>query len=186
MVPPAYCWMLGVLMSFTVMALVDPRARTTLNVFEILAIRVIRIIAGVLVLGAPARRPGRTCRPSTAVYLDQAASRPQRRELCLAGRVGARHHVAAVRHGSFALIHDAGLGRAFAVIFLRERLTPKPDRRRRASGLRRAWLITRPGVEASSPAAFLVLGAAIDSPISAITTKKLTGTETYCLRSCSG
>jgi len=166
-------WMFGVLLSFTVMAVSIRALGKTLNVFEILGIR---NIAGVLVLGTMA-----AVRPGLRLHLRFTWIRLHllRNIVNFAAQVAWALGITLLPFAMvFALEFTTPAWVAcFAVVFLRERLTPSRVGVV-ALGLAGVLVITRPGVEGFQPAAFLVLGAAIGFAISAITTKKLTGTET--------
>lgn len=166
-------WMVGVLLSFSAMAVSIRALKETLSVFEILAIR---SATGVLILSA------------------LAGARPVLRLALLPHRPGL-HVLRNVVH--FAAQYAWALGitllplatvfalefttpawvALFAALLLGERLTASRIGVV-ALGIAGVLLIVRPGIEGFRPAALLVLGAAIGFGVTAILTKKLTATET--------
>ncbi len=167
-------WMVGVLLSFSLMAVsIRVLSRNGLNVFEILAIRsgVALLVMCVLLV----------VRPSLRVY-----ARPRRMGLNLfrnvvhyAGQFAWALSIAMLPLATvFALEFTMPAWTALlAVWLLHERMSPS-----RIGvvvfGLIGVLVILRPGIASFNPAAFLVLGAAVGYAITMIATKKLTMTET--------
>jgi drug/metabolite transporter (DMT)-like permease len=167
-------WMVGTLLSFSVMALsIRELATAGLSIFEILAIRSGVALLVLLVLLA--------VRPDLCVH-----ALPRRMKLNLL-----RNSVHYASQYAWALsITMLPLAMVFALEFtmpgwtallavwlLHERLTPS-----RIGvvvlGLIGVLVILRPGIASFNPAAFLVLAAAFGYAITMITTKQLTMTET--------
>jgi drug/metabolite transporter (DMT)-like permease len=167
-------WMVGTLLSFSVMALsIRELATAGLSIFEILAIRSGVALLVLLVLLA--------VRPDLRVH-----ALPRRIKLNLL-----RNFVHYASQYAWALsITMLPLAMVFALEFtmpgwtallavwlLHERLTPS-----RIGvvvlGLIGVLVILRPGIASFNPAAFLVLAAAFGYAITMITTKQLTMTET--------
>ena len=167
-------WMLGALLSFSIMAVsIRELSRGGLSIFEILAIR-----SGVALL----------------VMLSLLAARPDLRLHVVPRRMGLHLFRNTVHYASqfswalsltmlplatvFALEFTMPAWTAvLAVWFLHERMTPS-----RLGvvvlGLIGVLVILRPGISGFNPAATLVLLAAFGYAITMITTKKLTMTET--------
>jgi len=167
-------WMVGALLSFSVMAVsIRELAKAGLSIFEILAIR-----SGVALV----------------VLLILLAARPQLRMHALPRRMSLNLLRNTVHYGSqyawalsltmlplatvFALEFTMPAWTALlAVWLLHEKMTPS-----RLGvvvfGLIGVLVILRPGIASFNPAALLVLGAAVGYAVTMITTKQLTMTET--------
>jgi drug/metabolite transporter (DMT)-like permease len=167
-------WMVGALLSFSVMAVsIRELARAGLSIFEILAIRsgVALFVLGTLLavrkdlrVHALPRRMGLNLFRNTVHYASQYSWALSLTMLPLAT--------------VFALEFTMPAWTAvLAVWFLHERLTPS-----RLGvvilGLIGVLVILRPGIAGFNPAAILVLLAAFGYAITMITTKQLTKTET--------
>jgi drug/metabolite transporter (DMT)-like permease len=166
-------WMSGVLLSFTAMALSIRALGKTLGVFEILSIR---NATGILVLSALAFvRPQLRLQLTTRQIWLQAT----RNVLSFAGQFAWALGITLLPFATvFALEFTTPAWVAlFAVIVLGERMTAS-----RIGvvvlGLAGILLIARPGLEGFRPASLLVLAAAVAFGASAITTKKLTTSQT--------
>lgn len=166
-------WMSGVLLSFTVMALSIRALGKTLGVFEIISIR---NATGLIVLSALA-----LARPQLRLQLNtrQIWLQATRNVLSFAGGLGWALAITLLPFATvFALEFTTPAWVAlFAVLILGERMTAS-----RIGvvvlGLAGILLITRPGIEGFQPASLLVLAAAVAFGGSAITTKKLTASQT--------
>jgi drug/metabolite transporter (DMT)-like permease len=166
-------WMSGVLLSFTAMALSIRALGKTLGVFEILSIR---NATGILVLSALAFvRPQLRLQLTTRQIWLQAT----RNVLSFAGQFAWALGITLLPFATvFALEFTTPAWVAlFAVLVLGERMTAS-----RIGvvvlGLAGILLIARPGLEGFRPASLLVLAAAVAFGASAITTKKLTTSQT--------
>ena len=169
----AVLWMVGTLLSFSVMAVsIRELSHVGFTIFEILTVRAsgMLIIVGTLLIFRPDLR---------------AHTRPQRMKLNFL-----RNTVHFVSQYAWATsLTMLPLAMVFALEFtmpawtallavwlLHERMTPS-----RAGvvvlGLVGVLVILRPGIASFNPAAFLVLGAAVGYAITMITTKQLTNTE---------
>ena len=165
--------MSGVLLSFTVMALSIRALGKTLGVFEIISIR---NGTGLVVLSALA-----LTRPQLRLQLNtrQIWLQATRNVLSFAGGIGWALAITLLPFATvFALEFTTPAWVAlFAVLILGERMTAS-----RIGvvvlGLAGILLITRPGVEGFQPASLLVLAAAVAFAGSAISTKKLTASQT--------
>jgi drug/metabolite transporter (DMT)-like permease len=165
--------MTGVLLSFTAMALSIRELGKTLGVFEILSIR---NATGILVLSTLA-----LFRPQLRLQLSLRHIRLQatRNVLSFLGQFAWSFGITLLPFATvFALEFTTPAWVAlFAVLFLGERMTPS-----RIGvvvlGLAGILLIARPGFASFDPASLWVLGAAVAFGASAITTKKLTASET--------
>jgi drug/metabolite transporter (DMT)-like permease len=166
-------WMSGVLLSFTVMALSIRQLGKTLGVFEIISIRngTGLVVLSVLALARPQLRLQLNTRH---IWLQVT-----RNVLSFAGGFGWALAITLLPFATvFALEFTTPAWVAlFAVLILGERMTAS-----RIGvvvlGLAGILLITRPGIEGFQPASLLVLGAAVAFGGSAITTKKLTASQT--------
>lgn len=166
-------WMSGVLLSFTAMALSIRALGKTLGVFEILSIR---NATGILVLFALA-----FVRPQLRLQLTlrQIWLQATRNVLSFAGQFAWALGITLLPFATvFALEFTTPAWVAlFAVLVLGERMTAS-----RIGvvvlGLAGILLIARPGLEGFRPASLLVLAAAVAFGASAITTKKLTTSQT--------
>jgi drug/metabolite transporter (DMT)-like permease len=166
-------WMSGVLLSFTAMALSIRALGKTLGVFEILSIR---NATGILVLSALA-----LVRPQLRLQLTtrQIWLQGTRNVLSFAGQFAWALGITLLPFATvFALEFTTPAWVAlFAVLVLGERMTAS-----RIGvvvlGLAGILLIARPGLEGFRPASLLVLAAAVAFGASAITTKKLTASQT--------
>jgi drug/metabolite transporter (DMT)-like permease len=166
-------WMAGVLLSFTAMALSIRALGKTLGAFEMLSIR---NAFGLLVLSGLA-----IARPQLRLQLTWRRIRLHgvRNVLSFAGQYGWTLGITLLPFATvFALEFTTPAWVAlFAVFLLGERLTAS-----RVGvvvlGLAGIVLILRPGLEGFRPASLLVLGAAVAFAGSAISTKKLTQSET--------
>jgi drug/metabolite transporter (DMT)-like permease len=166
-------WMTGVLLSFTAMALSIRALNKTLGIFEILSIR---NATGLVVLSALAlARPRLRLQLTTRQIWLQAI----RNVLSFIGQFAWALGITLLPFATvFALEFTTPAWVAlFAVLILGERMTAS-----RIGvvvlGLAGILLITRPGVEGFQPAALWVLAAAVAFGGSAITTKKLTASQT--------
>jgi drug/metabolite transporter (DMT)-like permease len=166
-------WMSGVLLSFTAMALSIRALGKTLGVFEILSIR---NATGILALSALAFvRPQLRLQLTTRQIWLQAT----RNVLSFAGQFAWALGITLLPFATvFALEFTTPAWVAlFAVLVLGERMTAS-----RIGvvvlGLAGILLIARPGLEGFRPASLLVLAAAVAFGASAITTKKLTTSQT--------
>ena len=166
-------WMSGVLLSFTAMALSIRALSKTLGIFEILSIR---NATGILVLSALAlARPQLRLQITTRQIWLQAT----RNVLSFAGQFAWSLGITLLPFATvFALEFTTPAWVAlFAALILGERMTAS-----RIGvvvlGLAGILLITRPGLESFRPASLWVLGAAVTFGASAITTKKLTASQT--------
>jgi drug/metabolite transporter (DMT)-like permease len=165
--------MSGVLLSFTAMALSIRALNKTLGVFEILSIRTGSglVVLSVLALARPQLRLQLNMRH---VWLQAT-----RNVLSFFGGFAWSLGITLLPFATvFALEFTTPAWVAlFAVLFLGERMTPS-----RIGvvvlGLAGIFLITRPGLAGFQPAALWVLAAAVAFGASAITTKKLTASET--------
>jgi drug/metabolite transporter (DMT)-like permease len=166
-------WMTGVLLSFTAMALSIRALSKTLGIFEILSIR---SATGLLILSALA-----IARPQLRLHLRLRHIWLQitRNVLGFIGQYGWTVGITLLPFATvFALEFTTPAWVAlFAVLLLGERVTAS-----RIGvvvlGLAGILLIARPGLDGFQPASLFVLGAAVAFGASAITTKKLTGSET--------
>ena len=166
-------WMSGVLLSFTAMALSIRALGKTLGVFEILSIR---NGTGLLVLSALA-----LARPQLRLQLTtrQIGLQAIRNVFSFFGQFAWAFGITLLPFATvFALEFTAPAWVAlFAVLILGERMTAS-----RIGvvvlGLAGVVLITRPGLEGFQPAALWVLAATVAFGASAITTKKLTASQT--------
>jgi drug/metabolite transporter (DMT)-like permease len=166
-------WMTGVLLSFTAMALSIRALNKTLGVFEILSIR---NATGLVVLSALAlARPQLRLQLTTRQIWLQAI----RNVLSFTGQFAWALGITLLPFATvFALEFTTPAWVAlFAVLILGERMTAS-----RIGvvvlGLAGILLIARPGLEGFQPAALWVLAAAVAFGGSAITTKKLTASQT--------
>jgi drug/metabolite transporter (DMT)-like permease len=166
-------WMTGVLLSFTAMALSIRALGKTLGVFEILSIR---NATGLVVLSALAlARPQLRLQLTTRQIWLQAT----RNLLSFFGQFAWALGITLLPFATvFALEFTTPAWVAlFAVLILGERMTAS-----RIGvvvlGLAGILLIARPGLEGFQPAALWVLAAAVAFGGSAITTKKLTASQT--------
>jgi len=166
-------WMSGVLLSFTAMALSIRALSKTLGIFEILSIR---NATGILVLSVLAlARPQLRLQLTTRQIWLQAT----RNVLSFAGQFAWSLGITLLPFATvFALEFTTPAWVAlFAALILGERMTAS-----RIGvvvlGLAGILLITRPGLEGFRPASLWVLGAAVMFGASAITTKKLTASQT--------
>jgi drug/metabolite transporter (DMT)-like permease len=166
-------WMTGVLLSFTAMALSIRALGKTLGVFEILSIR---NATGLVVLSALAlARPQLRLQLTTRQIWLQAT----RNLLSFFGQFAWALGITLLPFATvFALEFTTPAWVAlFAVLILGERITAS-----RIGvvvlGLAGILLIARPGLEGFQPAALWVLAAAVAFGGSAITTKKLTASQT--------
>jgi drug/metabolite transporter (DMT)-like permease len=166
-------WMVGALLSFSVMAAsIRELSRDGLSIFEILAIRSGVALLVLLVLVA--------VRPELRIYM-----RPNRLRLHVFRNT--IHYVSQFAWAMsltmlplamvFALEFTMPAWTALlAIWFLHEKMTPS-----RLGvvvfGLIGVLVILRPGIASFNPGALLVLGAAFGYAITMITTKKLTATE---------
>jgi drug/metabolite transporter (DMT)-like permease len=165
--------MSGVLLSFTVMALSIRALNKTLGVFEILSIRTGTglVVLSVLALARPQLRLQLTMRQ---IWLQVT-----RNVLSFFGGAAWALGITLLPFATvFALEFTTPAWVAlFAVLILGERVTAS-----RIGvvvlGLAGILLITRPGLEGFQPAALWVLAAAVAFGGSAITTKKLTASQT--------
>ena len=166
-------WMTGVLLSFTAMALSIRALNKTLGVFEILSIR---NATGLVVLSALA-----LVRPQLRLQLTmrQIWLQATRNVLSFTGQFAWALGITLLPFATvFALEFTTPAWVAlFAVLILGERMTAS-----RIGvvvlGLAGILLIARPGLEGFQPAALWVLAAAVAFGASAITTKKLTASQT--------
>ena len=168
-VPAAVFWMVGTLLSFSLMAISVRQLGGVLNLFELLMVRAV----GGLV--HPARRDGGA---AFAVRLSRAAqaghaSHPQRHAFHRQPVLDQRRHRAAARDRVRDRIHDAGLGRPARGALPRRALHGQPRRHDRASASSACWSSCGPGIEAFQPAAIGVLVASFGYAVSNIATKKL-------------
>jgi len=166
-------WMGGVLLSFTAMALSIRALGKVLGIFEILSIR---NATGLLVLSALALAGPKL---RLQLTLRQIWLQATRNVLSFAGQFAWALAITLLPFATvFALEFTTPAWVAlFAALILGERMTAS-----RIGvvvlGLAGILLITRPGLEGFQPASLLVLAAAVAFGASAITTKRLTASQT--------
>ena len=167
-------WMLGALLSFSVMAVsIRELARGGLSIFEILAIRsgVALLVLVLLLLFRPELRPYARPRRMRLNFIRNSVHYAS--QFCWALSL-TMLPLAMVFSLEFTMPAWTAL---LAAWILREKMTPS-----RLGvvvlGLVGVLVILRPGMTAFNPAALLVLAAAFGYAITMITTKQLTATET--------